>query len=510
MLSTMLGVTCGRGNSVAEVLDCLRRAASADFSSPTGTIYFMKNGDVRSTTREWGFNPAVDAIGRLGVRAVVEEGVLPQNSDGVAGAMIGSAGFDWVSCHSTILPGAICEHLTSFGGIIAERADQTPCTDLIRAGAAGTSGTVTEPYALQQKFPTPFIQLQYVQGFTLAEAFYLSLSGPYQLLVVGDPLCKPWAKPLRVSVSGLPAGGIVKEALSLKATVSRPADVATFELYVDGKFAAQAQPGTPLKLETAGLPAGYHALSVVAVENNPAESRARVSMPVTIARRGESVGEFGPKSRSAALGEKVAVTLSCGGASSIDVVQFGRTLATVQGAKGTATVDTNDLGIGAAQLVPVAHVAGGEVMGAPIEVVVDQPAPGTPSAESGAATEPGLVLTTGGSRAVVQDTFDSAWLSKLCPGPAQSFVLAGDFEAPKDELYQVQIRTNTRALVEIDGSKAASVGDEKWHCVLVALRAGNHALAVHGVAPAGAVLDVRLGAAGAYHLAAQRFHHLLR
>ena len=59
MLSTMLGTTCGRGNSVAEVLDCLRRAAGADFSSPKGTVFFMKNGDVRSTTRERGFAPAV-------------------------------------------------------------------------------------------------------------------------------------------------------------------------------------------------------------------------------------------------------------------------------------------------------------------------------------------------------------------------------------------------------------------------------------------------------------------
>ena len=61
-------------------------------------------------------------------------------------------------------------------------------TDWISAGAAGTSGTVTEPYAMQQKFPMPFIHVHYAKGCSLAEAFYQSLMGPYQLLVLGDPL----------------------------------------------------------------------------------------------------------------------------------------------------------------------------------------------------------------------------------------------------------------------------------------------------------------------------------
>ena len=53
------------------------------------------------------------------------------------------------------------------------------------------------------KFPLPSIQLHYVRGCSLAEAFYQSVSGPYQLLIVGDPLCQPWAVIPKITVAGV-------------------------------------------------------------------------------------------------------------------------------------------------------------------------------------------------------------------------------------------------------------------------------------------------------------------
>ena len=50
-----------------------------------------------------------------------------------------------------------------------------------------------EPYSIQAKFPHPGIHVHYCRGASLAEAFYQSVNAPYQLLVVGDPLCQPWA-----------------------------------------------------------------------------------------------------------------------------------------------------------------------------------------------------------------------------------------------------------------------------------------------------------------------------
>lgn len=166
----------------------------------------MRNGDVRAKTRAWGFASAIEELRRLGVAGEIVDGALPEGRDDVAGAMIGSAGFNWADSKSRILPGAICEHLTSTGGVLVEGAGQTPLTELIRSGAVASSGAVTEPFAVQFKFPTPFLHAYYAAGCTVAEAFYLSVAGPYQLLVVGDPLCRPWAVPPAFRVSAAARG----------------------------------------------------------------------------------------------------------------------------------------------------------------------------------------------------------------------------------------------------------------------------------------------------------------
>jgi len=57
-------------------------------------------------------------------------------------------------------------------------AGQTPLTEFLRFGAAGASGTVTEPYAIPAKFPDPFVHVHYVAGCCLAESFYQSITGP--------------------------------------------------------------------------------------------------------------------------------------------------------------------------------------------------------------------------------------------------------------------------------------------------------------------------------------------
>ena len=41
-----------------EALDYLQRSVAADATNPRGTIYFMENDDVRSTTRQWAFTSA--------------------------------------------------------------------------------------------------------------------------------------------------------------------------------------------------------------------------------------------------------------------------------------------------------------------------------------------------------------------------------------------------------------------------------------------------------------------
>lgn len=351
MLSTCLGVTAGRGNSVDEIIASLRRSQSADFTAPKGTIYFERNGDVRSKTREWGFDSAAAELERIGVKAVVEDGVLPMKRPDVAGAMIGIADFDWKGSQSQMLPGSIVEHLTSLGGMINKGAGQTPCTEFIRNGAGGSSGTVTEPYALQEKFPTPYIHVQYATGFTLAESFYMSLYGPYQLLVIGDPLCRPWAKKVEVKAAGLKDEMTLKGTVPIRPSVSPSIPIRDFSLYVDGKLARKSKPGAPLNLDGQSLSEGYHEVSVVAerADLTAAQYRLKVAVEVPGNRAIET-----PAKVTGTVGSAIQIKLSAKGASSVELFCLGRTVGKLSGSQGVVSVNGSDLGPGSVLLYPIA------------------------------------------------------------------------------------------------------------------------------------------------------------
>ncbi len=284
LLSTVLACTTGRGTSVDEALANLRRSAAADGSHPPGTIYFERNGDVRSTTREWAFRNAARKLESLGVKAVIEDGVLPRQKADVAGAVIGVADFDWPKSGSTILPGAIVEHLTSFGGVMTKGAGQTPLTEFLKQGAAGSSGTVTEPFAVQAKFPSPFIHAHYASGCTLAESFYQSVTGPYQLLIVGDPLAQPWRRKFTLSIKGLAKDSPLAGDVMLQPKTDSPDGIspANFELYVDGLRIQSVPPAESLRWDTRKHTNGEHVLTVLARGNDAVQTIARSRVTVTV------------------------------------------------------------------------------------------------------------------------------------------------------------------------------------------------------------------------------------
>ena len=556
LLSTMLGVTAGRGNSVREVLECLRRAEQADATEPKGTVYIERNGDVRSTTREWAFAPLVDALRKLGVTALIEDGVLPVGKRDVAGAVIGIADFNWADSKSTILPGAICEHLTSCGGMMGERDGQTPCTAFIRAGAAGSSGAVTEPYALQAKFPSPFIQWHYARGATLAEAFYQSLEGPYQLLVIGDPLCRPWAKASSkggggVTVEGAARGATMKGQIELKPRGAPGEDPAKeFEFFVDGVRVGRCAKGEVFALDTTKHGEGAHTLSVVATRSDAIESRDRVEYAVKFAHAvgagavnagAVNAGAVSAKASAAkvAWGKPLSIEVACEGATGIDVMHLGRVVGHVNGAKGAAAVDSTAIGSEKAQLRAVAHfaasgaAAGGsraiDAFSAPIEVEVELPAIKAARAGKDAGARGLTIATTASTGAakgaksapaaavIVTDTFDPAWIaSRVQDG--KPFEITGWFDAPAADLWQVQIATNTGATVEIDGVKlvhaklsalgSSAAGSGTWHYAPANLAQGTHRLRITGKAPAKAAdarMDLRIGCAGTQHPTEARF-----
>lgn len=91
------------------------------------------------------------------------------------------------------LPGAVGDHLTSYGAVMEGNTGQMNVLKWISGGATGTYGTVTEPCNYVQKFPDPEVFLsRYAQGDTLVEAYWKSVLMPGQGLFVGEPLARPF------------------------------------------------------------------------------------------------------------------------------------------------------------------------------------------------------------------------------------------------------------------------------------------------------------------------------
>jgi uncharacterized protein (TIGR03790 family) len=96
----------------------------------------------------------------------------------------------------TWLPGALADHLTSFGGDLGRATGQMSALEWITSGATATYGTVSEPCNHLQKFPNPrLLLLSYLQGQTAIEAYWKSVEWPQQGLFIGEPLAAPFALP---------------------------------------------------------------------------------------------------------------------------------------------------------------------------------------------------------------------------------------------------------------------------------------------------------------------------
>ena len=104
--------------------------------------------------------------------------------------------YDSVAYHAVrFLPGALAETFVStsartFGPV---RGGQSRIVDLIAQGVTGVKGYVSEPFTLALANPDILFD-RYVRGATLAEAFYAaSYMVLWKDLVIGDPLCAPYA-----------------------------------------------------------------------------------------------------------------------------------------------------------------------------------------------------------------------------------------------------------------------------------------------------------------------------
>lgn len=195
--SMMLGVT-----SLAAAQTLIARGMAADATYPTGTGYFVRTGDNNRSVR-WPDFASLPAIWNVpgGLSTTYYHAKLNgdpmyvMNKQGVLFYFTGLVNVPYLNTN-TYLPGAVGDHLTSFGGTISNGYGQMVATAWLDAGMTGSYGTVEEPYAITAKFPKASVVVdRYFRGATLIEAYWKSVAWPGEGLFLGEPLARPFPDP---------------------------------------------------------------------------------------------------------------------------------------------------------------------------------------------------------------------------------------------------------------------------------------------------------------------------
>ncbi len=399
LLSVVLAPIGPLGLSIDEAIVMLKRAGAADRTSPEGEFVFSETSDVRTTTRAPGFPIARRMLAFQGHRSRVIATTLPNSSPAIAGLMIGTPGFDFSNSKSTLVPGAIAENLTSFGAAMSQPG-QTKLSELLRAGAAMSSGTVAEPYSVQFKFPHAVLYPNYAAGLSAVEAFYSSVTMPYQLLIAGDPMCSPYAPTLGVVLRAAPdpmspssivvtweSKTLPNLAIYNSGVVSEKARSTPrwkhVEYFVDGRWVgqqdldpSQAERGSST-LQLNGLPPGWHEVRVTLVDDSAIELR-HSSVGWLDASDGASLNASSTSKSSTSASSLATVNVHSGvdrsvhvradGAERIELRYFGRLVGQTSGAVGDVVITSKECGKGPIRIHPNAVIGNETIPGKPITI----------------------------------------------------------------------------------------------------------------------------------------------
>lgn len=365
-LSSVLAVVDKNASTLEDSLAALRASAMADGTAPAGNVYFAEHKDVRSRARKSQFIRAKQELESLGRTATIGAGIVPKADPQVFGATLGSSRINWKKSGSRFVPGAICDNLTSYGGLWGQ--SQTQVSEFLDAGAAGASGTVCEPYAIAPKFPSARWHAHYARGCTLAESFFQSVAGPSQLLLVGDPLCCPFGKFPDFQIGGLDDGDTVKGDFVLQVEPSpKSPKAARYEMFYDGVFLGVVSDPDKVEVATDAMNDGYHELRIVAVSDSSIVNRRSRKLGFVFDGKGQQVVLKIKKPRGRLGGEIVGQATSSIG-ERIEIRQNMRTLATVKSGKAFR-IPVSRVGVGKSKLQAVVKLGNGTlVQSSPVEI----------------------------------------------------------------------------------------------------------------------------------------------
>jgi len=196
--------------SLPQAKTFIDRGIASDNTYPKGTAYLMNTGSIPRNARcvlrpQYGYtNECQQLVDLLDDSSGVDAQLLQATSiSGKTDVLFYVQGLANVPnlTTNTYLPGAIGDHLTSYGGRIPT-SSQMSAFAFLKAGTTASYGTVTEPCAYQQKFPDPATLVPaYLGGARLVEAYWKSVRWPAQGLFLGEPLARPFGNGFRASFS---------------------------------------------------------------------------------------------------------------------------------------------------------------------------------------------------------------------------------------------------------------------------------------------------------------------
>ncbi len=168
------------------------RGISSDGQSPRGTAYLVTTNDAQRNVRAAEY-PLGERVAGTEFDFRVVAGPAPQDPVDVMFYFTGVVAVDGLE-RFRFRPGAVADHLTSFGGMLTD-SPQMSSLHWLEAGATGSYGTVVEPCNFLGKFPqVAVLMAHYLAGETLIEAYWKSVQMPGQGLFIGEPLAAPFRK----------------------------------------------------------------------------------------------------------------------------------------------------------------------------------------------------------------------------------------------------------------------------------------------------------------------------
>lgn len=378
-ISGMLGWTGSRGNTVGELKAMIDRSVAVDGTRPGGTFYFMETTDpARSDPRDGKFDSTIATLASDGATGVHLFDVLPAGHNDCLGIMTGWATPDIDGTSMTLVPGAFCDHLTSFAATFDE-GSQVKMSRWIAKGASGTSGTVEEPCNYAGKFVVPNVHVQYYRGLSLGESVLRALDFlPFQTLTYGDLMTRPWAYLPQIQVNDAPAAPVSGTiTLTPSGTTAAPgAAMAGFDLLIDGLRHSSVTPGGQFTIDTTQLADGWHELRVLGFDNVVQKRTNRWIGTLTVDNHGRTT-TLGITPASGDLSTPFMANIAALGGTPQEVrlVQNSRVVAAATGATGSLTIHGKSLGAGTVALQAEALYADGRIVrSAPFDITIDSTA----------------------------------------------------------------------------------------------------------------------------------------